>query len=819
MNQKDCVAAGSAAAGRPLTDDEAIALTTALQQRQRYLAAQNLAATPREIALQAAQSVASDLKAAAFIEKRNAAMNLITRADRALWVQTHFGKNVAEGLEAILSGVNRAKPGARVSVDSVQKLLARQYEGGLMTDLHAAGVHGIFASGSLDRDVFNALYAMQRMKPDTAALAKLPPEAVTIAKIVDKWQEVARLNANEAGASIGKYEGYVARRSWDMAKIASAGFDQFKADAAKWFDLPRMQGASEATSADGMLRGIYDDLASGNHMRDLPRGETSPFKGPANIAKRLSQSRTIHFVSGDAAFEANAAYGAKNLREAIVGGLHSEARATGLMRMLGTNPGAMFDAVRNDLIQSLKSAPDGGAQITRLREQEAHLANIMAVVDGTANIPVHAIMAKRSANIRAFETITKLGFSLFSQLNDIAINGANTRYQGRGFFTGMAETVRGLGVSLKDADRRDLAHALGVTIDDMVGSLARIGSNSEPGSLNTTVRRFMKFNGMDWWTSRLKNSAVTGMSAHMALQADKPWAALSDEYRRVFSLYDIGAKEWDAIRASPQRDVHGNSFIVPEAVTDKKTADKLALYFMDQTSYAATEADARTRALLFQGTRPGTWSGEFARFIGQFKLFTASYMQKVLGRELYGRGYEGDSIMGALRHGEGEFTGLAELILASTLLGYGSMALKDVVKGRTPRDPTESPAQAAKVFFAAMVQGGGAGIYGDFLFGSASRSGGGTVETLAGPALSEGARIVDLYHKAMAGEDVKASALREAMNNTPFLNSLWTRAALDYMLIYRLQESMNPGYLRRMEHQVEKQNGQTFLLRPSEVVR
>jgi len=171
------------------------------------------------------------------------------------------------------------------------------------------------------------------------------------------------------------------------------------------------------------------------------------------------------------------------------------------------------------------------------------------------------------------------------------------------------------------------------------------------------------------------------------------------------------------------------------------------------------------------------------------------------------------------RNGNGEALGLAQLIVTSTLMGYASMALKDLAKGRTPRDPTKSGADAAKIVLAAMVQGGGAGIYGDFLFGAASRFGSGTIESLAGPTLSTAGRVVDLYHRALQGDDFAARAFNEALNNTPFVNLFYTRAALNYLVFYRLQETMNPGYLRRMERETEKDNAQGFLLRPSAVVQ
>jgi hypothetical protein len=58
--------------------------------------------------------------------------------------------------------------------------------------------------------------------------------------------------------------------------------------------------------------------------------------------------------------------------------------------------------------------------------------------------------------------------------------------------------------------------------------------------------------------------------------------------------------------------------------------------------------------------------------------------------------------------------------------------------------------------------------------------------------------VVDLYHKALAGDDVAANSLRVALNHTPFINLFYTRMALDYLVLYRMQEAVNPGYLRRM---------------------
>lgn len=60
--------------------------------------------------------------------------------------------------------------------------------------------------------------------------------------------------------------------------------------------------------------------------------------------------------------------------------------------------------------------------------------------------------------------------------------------------------------------------------------------------------------------------------------------------------------------------------------------------------------------------------------------------------------------------------------------------------------------------------------------------------------------------------------LRFLVNNTPFVNLFYTRMALDYLVLYHLQEAMNPGFLQRMEQRVAQQNAQSYWLQPSSVI-
>jgi hypothetical protein len=143
------------------------------------------------------------------------------------------------------------------------------------------------------------------------------------------------------------------------------------------------------------------------------------------------------------------------------------------------------------------------------------------------------------------------------------------------------------------------------------------------------------------------------------------------------------------------------------------------------------------------------------------------------------------------------------------------MYAKDILKNRTPRTFTGDLENDSKLMFAAMAQGGGLGIYGDFLFGEFSRYGRSALSTLAGPTLGQVDDVAELWTRFRTGEDLAAQTVRMAINNTPFQNLFYTRTALDFMFLYQLQETVNPGYLSRMENRIMRENNQRFFISPS----
>jgi hypothetical protein len=240
-------------------------------------------------------------------------------------------------------------------------------------------------------------------------------------------------------------------------------------------------------------------------------------------------------------------------------------------------------------------------------------------------------------------------------------------------------------------------------------------------------------------------------------------------------------------------------------------ADSLRQTIIDRAETAVLEGDKKSKGFILQGTQAGTTVGEVWRFMAQFKSFSVLYGQRVLSREIYGRGY--DTFGDYLKNGKGDMLGLAQLMLWMTLFGYGALTAKDALKGKEPRDPLSK-----KTWAEAFIQGGGAGIYGDFIANEQTRYGNSLVASVAGVTASGVEDIFNIKTAIQQGDDPRAKMVKFAVSNTPFANLFYTKPVLDYLITHRVQEALDPGFLRRQERRVEKE-GQEYFLKPSELQR
>lgn len=817
MSYKNCIDAIRESSGKDFTEDEMLDIVEELERRKARIRRDAPLTGDAEALLKAAQEISEEEKVAALIEKRSRAINVLRKKER-LSSYANNGNRVDRTLRAMNVGSERTFFGAGRSVDADKNAITKGILGPMIAELRKGGLVDALTKGGpdMDRDIAREMWRA------TGGIGEATGNrtAEAVAKILSKYQEVARLKQNDAGAFIRQMPGYIVRQSHDMFRIRKAGYEAWR----DWI-TPRLDPKTfdDVKDVEGYMRRVYNNLASGTHLKATGSDWLGGFKGPGNLAKRASQERTLHFKDADSWSEYNERFGARSLFEAVVGGVEAAARNTALMRVWGTNPEAAF---LSDLNQLTEKAVANGDMKLADKLKSTSIRHEFDQITGAANIPGSPRLAQVGSTVRALESMSKLGGVVLSSFPDIAIRASTLKYNGVGYLDGIgdgfASILRGRGT----AEQREIADMVGAGIDGMLGHiLSKFSATDDvPGRMSKLMDTYFRFNLLNFWTDAQATGVGLMLSRNLARNRSVAFSALNADLRDNLIRYGIDEKVWDLVRGREMRAADGVEYLTPDAVEQidddavkswlgkpdatgaeirrgrEKLQTALQSYFVDQTNEAMTMAGARQRAAITGGTRPGTAWGEAARFIMQFKTYGITFASRHLGREL-------------VRQGQVNKTGLAFLIATTTAMGYLSGAAKDVVKGRTPRDPS-----APKTWLSAMMQGGGFGIYGDFLFGEFNRFGGGFAESAAGPTAGSVGDILRVWSAAIRGDDVGASALKAVTGNTPFINLFYTRMILDYAILYHVQEEMNPGYLQRMESRIRKDNAQDFWLTPSHIV-
>nr|BDD45111.1 hypothetical protein 1 [bacterium] len=768
-------------------------IATTIVRRAQALEVSNPAKNFDEHAADVAKQMTDDLLYSVAVEKRAALQNMIKRRERRqryVAIQRE-GFNIDDAVQATTVGVAKRFDGARYGVAQRQQGLAGDYVGGLMADLIRDDLLRIARSSKFDREIGLEMEQLARKggKPGLTG----SKEALAIARIFHKYNVVSLEGLNKAGAAIRSLDGFVTSQIHDRQRVKRMGFEKWVETILPLLDIEKTFGTSDPVE---FLREVYNHIITGKSgknsgaVTDAP----SPFKGFGNLAKQVSHERVLHFKSWDEAHQYNQVAGRGSLMENMINRLERSAHNTVLMQEFGTRPEAEFLEDMRHLQDIYRYDEKQLGNITGWRG--GHLQHQFAQIDGSVRIPENVNIAKIGSAIRVVSNIKYLGGVAISAFSDLPNKAATLKYQGHGFFDRWHVTLTDLFKGRGSKERRELGALLGLGFDGTTGAiLSRFtGAEYTPGKLTDLQNLFFKATGLNWITDTMKSSTGIFMSHVLARRSNLAWGALDDDMRKVFSLYGIGESEWDVIRQTPVKMQDGNAYITPDGIDDAEIRQKLATYFNDQADYASPTPGAREQAIQNLGLKPGTIEGEALRMIMQFKSFPITMMTKVIGRGVHG-------------DGAANIPAIVSLALSLTVFGYASMTAKDLAKGLEPRRPDDP-----RAWMAAFLQGGGAGILGDFFFGQMSRHGQNLASTLSGPSI--GGWMSDLYGLAYDGGNRKAKAFNMAVDIVPVMNLFYVRSVMNYLWIYQVQETLNPGYLRRMESRRKKEEGREFIFPP-----
>lgn len=647
--------------------------------------------------------------------------------------------------------------------------------------------------------------------------------ANALARAITRGFETARRDFNAAGGHIGRLEDFGLPHSHDAQRIAAVGFRRWAeqiSDLLDWeripdFDSGRTMAEAGAARRAEFLQLIYEDITTDGWSRREPSFRPS---GRA-LYNRRADHRVLHFASADGWLAYNEEFGRADPFATIVTHLDGLARDTALMRVLGPNPSAGLEFASQYAERRAKTAGWELTRAGRLRwsspakkvEDRTRLArNMLAMITGEANRPGSDNISSFLAGTRHVLTSAQLGGAMLSAVSDTGFQAMAARHLGMAPGRVIARHAR----LLASEGARDAALRSGVIADQIanvgVAQARFMGEAYGPAVAERLSEATMRLSGLTHWTETGRHAFQLEMFGFLAENAGRRFDELPEPLRRhLLEARGFSAADWDAIRATElHRDPSGATFLVPDDIRhrtdiDPEYADGLALRLMaaiqEQTEFAVPTTSLRGRAMLMGGTRPGTFLGELARSGLMYKSFALSLAYGHLRRVFLApvRGGRAANVVG--------------FFAMTTLMGAASLQLKEVAKGRDPQDMT-----TLKFAGAALMQGGGLGIFGDFFRSTENRFGGGIQETLLGPMVGAAADVKRLTYDnvidAINGRDpnVGRDVVRTLRQYTPLAGIWYYSLALQRYGFDQLQIALDPEAeraFRRAAQRRERESG------------
>lgn len=607
-----------------------------------------------------------------------------------------------------------------------------------------------------------------------------------------------RQRFNMAGGHIPKMEGYDLPHRWSAQQLRATTFDQWMADIAPALDRQRMIDRDTGLPfTDAKLRtalqGVFNTIRTEGWS-----SRSAGAIGASSIANRHADERFLHFRSADDWLRINEKYGAAGAFDTVMGHVEVMSREIGAMEILGPNPEATIRFIGDTVIKEAQTKGNGAA-INSAKAAAAQTRSLWDEFAGRNASPVNERLARNFGTMRAVQTSAKLGGAVLSAVGDFAMTAMTRRFNGMRVTSMLSDYVRLMRPGSKDDMM--LAMHMGAAADewaDMAASMNRLTGEELTGEFAQRLASgTLRLSGLSRHTMALRASHARQVSGLLTREAGKVHGALDKDFRAMLDRYGIGAKEWDVIRATPLKEERGTGWILPDQIADQRVGDKVIEMIQSETDFAVPTVDLRTRATINSIGKRGTWTGEIARSAFLFKSFGLTVLN------LHGRRMLDMDGWSAARYAAG-------LTALTTMAGAMSVQMKELQKGRDP-----APMQSKAFWGKAMLQGGGWGIFGDFIGSSESRFGSGFAATLAGPAVQSASNVADLTvgnsMKLLRGDDTDfwPDTLRIMRQEVPVLSSLWyAKPIYDRMILNHLDRMIDPDHDANVDRLIRKAEDQ-----------
>lgn len=799
---------------------------------------------------------AKELKRQAFLAL-SARTEVINHVSRII----ENGGSAKQSILSLLEGDStlRGVEGAGKSVDGSFVALAQSTSSKCFSELRKIDpkIDRLFES-----DIqFNQNVAKEMMKPGSSG----DDMARQAGEILSRYSDELRQRANLAGAKIGKLEGHVPR-THDVEKMIGKEKE--------WVDFmvenldPERSyvGLNEAGKRQA-LRETFRSLITGEHGKGPEIDTVEPLRRvPRNIAKKMGESRSLHFKSPETEVAYLKQFGqGENILESMSMHYEGMARSIALMERLGPNPEStiafMVDKLTKDIdakvifkdmddAKTVAMLKDLG-NVNDLKNRDSEIGH--AMMQALGEVSSYDGWFKRGSQlIRGINSLSKLGSALLSQPTDF-VHALNERriLSGQNEATLWVDLLKDY-FSSPDKELQEVMDHLGIFVDSInYKNFNKFDGDNINNKLGRANDWMFRWSGQNWHVKHAKQAAGISLAREMGSNISKSWNDIHPGLKETLVQYgSFNEKKWEMLRKVDALEVDGKQYYHPgmiDKIPDSEFIDQippeyqsrpqdfiegdespevkswesareneikrarfklemdLKTFFVEESRNAAPEPDAKVRRQMAFGTRAGTKTNEAIKLLTQFKTFAfVNYDRSIKGKRMM--------------KDANDYGGLVHHAVATLALGYVSTVLKDLAKGLVPADPSEG-----KTWMRAAFQSGGLGIMGDFVqAGISSRSGADALTTLMGPTFSTLGTATNLVGKTIRGDAMEDGSkltsqyidFARSMAPAPFSSLWYTRAAMDHLVWQNLKETLEPGSLRRSQKRLKKEYNQKYIVSP-----
>jgi len=680
-------------------------------------------------------------------------------------------------------------------------------------------------------------------------------DAARFSVMFGETAEMARMRLNVAGGNIPKRKDWGLPHLHEARKIAKVSREEWVG-----FTLPRLNRSKMFNSQGLQMTGKeLDQLLDDLYSRFVEEANVTA-RNVARSVPNKPDHRLLSYKDSQAWLEYNERFGNPDLYHTMMTHLDHLAGDTALLEILGPNPDA---AIRRFTDIATKSG------YPYLTKDALHgvkmIRDSYEVVTGRINQTDSDFIANLGTSTRNLLSSAQLGSAFVASFSDLwttrmtaAINGMPSVKFIRVMFSQMNpanEADRIFAVKLGLGAEAWITRALSASrFQDITGQgiTARISDFIFRSTL------------LSPWTDAGRKAFGMEFLSFVGSQVNKEFKDLPDLLQQGFARYGITERHWNIIKRTPLLDRNGAKYLRPMDIVDlskeeikkmggvfteaaeqieaemrlrggragalgrrveiqlDKAADfneginliveasnRMQEMVLTEMDFAVPMPDVRVRALVSQGTRRGSIIGEVVRSVALYKQFPITIIATHL--------YRGATLEGGLKKGKY----LAELMVGMTIMGAIAVQVKNIVKGRDPQDMSDP-----KFWAQAFAQGGGGGIYGDFIQSTESRFGKSFTSTLAGPVFGLVDDLSQLtagnLHQVLSGKETNfmRETLQFAKRYTPGTNAWYARLALERLFWDRLQVAGDPKAhqaFRRIQRRARQERGQAFWWKPGSI--